>query len=329
MYKANMSVKETQKAIKFIKDSFQKKLGEKLNLLRVSAPMFVRSDSGLNDSLNDVERPVKFDALHFDGVGEIEIVHSLAKWKRKALRDYGFEVGEGLYTDMNAIRRDEDPDEIHSIYVDQWDFEKVIAEEERNYEYLKGEVRKIYSIFKELEKDLYDRYDFLNPILPNEITFIESEDLYRRYPNLDAKKRERECVKEYGAVFLKGIGAKLSSGAPHDGRSPDYDDWSLNGDILFYNPVLDDVIELSSLGIRVNKDVLLDQLRERGMEYKLKYPFHQALVAGKLPQSFGGGLGQSRICQFLLRKYHIGEVQCSLWPEFVRDEMEKIGVFLL
>ncbi len=328
MYVSQMTVKETQKAIKRVRILFEESLCSKLNLMRVSAPMFVETSSGLNDSLNGVERPVSFDAPGIE-TGEIEIVHSLAKWKRQALSDYGFDFGEGLYTNMNAIRRDETLDEIHSIYVDQWDFEKIISDYERSVDYLKSQVELIFSAVKEVEEILSEEYPVLKKFLPEKITFLTSEELLQKYPGKTSKEREREAVREYGAVFLIGIGGKLSSGIPHDGRAPDYDDWSLNGDLLFYNPVLDDVLEISSMGIRVNSEVLMSQLKERNQEERLKYPFHKNLMEGKLPLTFGGGIGQSRLCQLLLKKYHIGEVQCSIWPDSMRDDMRQKGVILL
>lgn len=329
MYKQVFSQKEIQKAIKFIKVFFETELANRLKLTRVSAPLFVPKATGVNDNLNNVERPVSFDALHMPEVGTIEIVHSLAKWKRVALHKYNFISGEGLYTNMNAVRRDENPDEVHSIYVDQWDFEKVIDKDERTFEYLKSQVDKIYSVFLDCEKELYKKYSHLTPILPLEITYITSEELLQKYPDLTPKQREREIVKTHKAVFLRNIGGKLSNGNIHDNRAADYDDWNLNGDILFYNPVLDDVIELSSMGIRVNKDSMLSQLNELNQNDKLKLPFHQMIVNDELPQTYGGGIGQSRICQFLLRCYHIGEVQCSIWPTKVLKEMEEKGIKLL
>lgn len=328
MYVSQMTVKETQKAIKRVRILFEESLCSKLNLMRVSAPVFVETSSGLNDSLNGVERPVSFDAPGIE-TGDIEIVHSLAKWKRQALSDYGFDFGEGLYTNMNAIRRDETLDEIHSIYVDQWDFEKIISDYERSVDYLKSQVELIFSAVKGVEEILSEEYPLLKKFLPEKITFLTSEELLQKYPGKTSKEREREAVREYSAVFLIGIGGKLSSGIPHDGRAPDYDDWSLNGDLLFYNPVLDDVLEISSMGIRVNSEVLMSQLKERNQEERLKYPFHKNLMEGKLPLTFGGGIGQSRLCQLLLKKYHIGEVQCSIWPDSMRDDMRQKGVILL
>ena len=329
MYKPNMTIKETQKAIKLIKVFFERELTDRLNLTRVSAPLFVPASSGLNDTLNGVERPVAFDALNMPELGHIEIVHSLAKWKRKALKDYGFSFGEGIYTNMNAIRRDEVPDEIHSIYVDQWDFEKVISPYERSLDYLKSQVDIIYTIFRDCEIMLHERYPFLEPILPDTITYMTTEELRQRYPQMSPKQREREAVLEHHALFLIGIGRALGDGELHDGRAPDYDDWDLNGDLLFYNPVLDDVMELSSMGIRVDGEALLKQLKIRGEENKTSLPFHAALIKGELPLTYGGGIGQSRICQILLRRYHIGEVQCSLWPEEMIESLRREGIHLL
>lgn len=327
MYKSTMTQKETQKAIKLIKVFFEHELSERLNLTRVSAPLFVEKESGLNDDLNGVERPVSFDIL--DTGREVEIVQSLAKWKRKALKDYEFTLGEGLYTNMNAIRRDEKLDRIHSIYVDQWDWEKIIGEGDRNVETLKETVRIIYSIFKDAELLLERSYPFLKPILPESLSFITTQELLDRYPGMTPKERERAYALETGAYFLLNIGDLLSDGQRHDGRAPDYDDWSLNGDLLFFNPVHDDVLELSSMGIRVDRKTLLTQLAKAGKEDRMDLPFHRALLDGKLPQTMGGGIGQSRICQFLLHKYHIGEVQSSIWPDPVRKEAEAMGIALL
>lgn len=329
MYQAKLSVKETQHAIKLIKVFFEKELGDRLNLLRVSAPLFVRQDSGLNDGLNEVERPVHFDVLNIQEVGEIEVVHSLAKWKRVALQRYGFEVGEGLYANMNAIRRDEEPDELHSIYVDQWDFEKIMPENSRHFDYLKEQVNLIYSVFRDCEVLLHEKYPQIPCELPETLTFITSEELLQLYPEATPKERENAITKKYGAVFVMQIGGKLSDGTIHDGRAADYDDWLLNGDLLFYNHVLDSAIELSSMGIRVNPERLQLQLEERGQLEKATLPYHAKLLAGELPQTFGGGIGQSRICQYLLKCYHIGEVQCSIWPHDVREKMKNMGVTLL
>ena len=327
MYKSTMSLKETQKAIKMIKVFFEHELSERMNLTRVSAPLFVEKESGINDDLNGVERPVSFDIL--DTGKEVEIVQSLAKWKRKALKDYDFTLGEGLYTNMNAIRRDEKLDHVHSIYVDQWDWEKIIGEGDRNLDTLKDTVRIIYSIFKDAEILLEKKYPFLTPILPENITFITSEELLLKYPDKTPKERETAFAKEVSAYFLIGIGDLLSDGEKHDGRAPDYDDWSLNGDILFYYPEHDEVLELSSMGIRVDKEALAIQLVKSGKTDRASLPFHASLLEGKLPQTMGGGIGQSRICQFLLRKYHIGEVQSSIWPQAIREDMTSKNIPLL
>lgn len=327
MYKPTMSPKETQKAIKLIKVFFEHELSERLNLTRVSAPLFVEKGTGINDDLNGIERPVSFD-IKASGK-DFEIVQSLAKWKRKALKDYDFTLGEGLYTNMNAIRRDEDLDRIHSVYVDQWDWEKIIGEGERNLSTLKETVQVIYSVFKDAEIMLKHHYPALQPVLPDTISFITSAELLAKYPGLSSKERERAYAIETGAYFLIGIGDLLENGEKHDGRAPDYDDWSLNGDLLFFNPVHDDVLELSSMGIRVDHDALCYQLEQSGQMHRLKYAFHQSLEKGELPQTMGGGIGQSRICQFLLRKYHIGEVQCSIWPDDMRKELEDQGIILL
>ena len=327
MYKSAMTMKETQKAIKTIKVFFEHELSERLNLTRVSAPLFVEKGTGLNDDLNGIERPVSFDIL--DTGKEVEIVQSLAKWKRKALKDYEFTLGEGLYTNMNAIRRDEKLDRIHSIYVDQWDWEKIIGEGERTLDTLKDTVRIIYSIFKDAELLLEEKYPFLRPELPDAITFITTKELYERYPGKAPKERETAFAKEVGAYFLIGIGDLLPDGERHDGRAPDYDDWSLNGDLLFYFPVHDEVLELSSMGIRVDRRTLLAQLAKSGKEDRMSLPFHTLLLEGALPQTMGGGIGQSRICQFLLKKYHIGEVQSSIWPEEIRSSMAKLDISLL
>lgn len=326
-YKSPLGMKETQIAIKKIKDFFQRELATQLNLYRVSAPLFVPEASGLNDNLNGVERPVSFD-LKADG-SVLEIVHSLAKWKRMALGKYGFHVGEGLYTDMNAIRRDEDTDNIHSIFVDQWDWEKIIEKKDRNEATLRSVVKAVYEALRVTEKYVANQYEYVQCILPEEITFITSQELEDRYPDRSAKEREYLAAKEYGAVFLMKIGDLLASGEKHDGRAPDYDDWSLNGDILVYYPELDISLELSSMGIRVDEDVLREQLKKAGCEERAKLPFQKALLEKKLPYTIGGGIGQSRICMFYLRKVHIGEVQSSVWPEEVRNYAEERGVQLL
>ena len=327
-YKPLLNLKETQIAIKQVKDFFQRELAAELNLKRVSAPLFVSPESGLNDNLNGVERPVSF------GVKEqndkpFEIVHSLAKWKRLALKRYNFNVGEGLYTDMNAIRRDEDTDNIHSIFVDQWDWEKIIPEDARNEQTLRETVKAVYEALRVTEKYMANKYDYVECFLPEEITFITTQELVDLYPGLSAKEREYEIVKKYGAVFLMQIGDILSNGEKHDGRAPDYDNWKLNGDILVYYPVLDIALELSSMGIRVNAESLAEQLKKAGCEERAELPFQKALLNGELPQTIGGGIGQSRICMFFLRKAHIGEIQVSVWPDEIYDEAAAKGITIL
>ncbi|HIT90118.1 MAG TPA: aspartate--ammonia ligase [Candidatus Merdenecus merdavium] len=327
-YKSELNLYDTQKAIKTVKDFFQTSLSENLNLLRVSAPLFVTPESGLNDNLNGVERPVVFGIKEQDDA-KAEIVHSLAKWKRFALKKYDFHHGKGLYTDMSAIRRDEDTDNIHSLYVDQWDWERVIYKEERNIDTLKDIVNQVYKALKKTEKYMAIQYDYIEEILPKEIFFITSQELLDRYPNCTPKEREYKIAKEKGAVFLMQIGDKLSSGEPHDGRAPDYDDWSLNGDILVYYPILDIALELSSMGIRVDEDTLKKQLVTSGCEDRMNLPFQKAILDKELPYTIGGGIGQSRICMFYLRKAHIGEVQVSLWPDHIIKEAAKNGIIIL
>ena len=295
--------------------------------MRVSAPVFVNPSSGLNDNLNGVERPVSFD---IKGQPEnAEIVHSLAKWKRYALQKYGFAHGEGLYTDMIAIRRDEDLDNIHSVYVDQWDWEKIISKEERNMDTLVSTVRAIYSVLRKTEKYMAVQYDYIEEILPREIAFVSTQELVDMYPDLTPKEREYKIVKEKGAVFLMQVGKTLTNGERHDGRAPDYDDWALNADIVVYYPVLDIALELSSMGIRVDKKALLDQLQKAGCPERAELPYHKAVIDGELPLTIGGGIGQSRICMFFLRKAHIGEVQCSLWSDEVMETAKENGLQLL
>ena len=327
-YKPLLNLKETQIAIKQVKDFFQRELAAELNLKRVSAPLFVSPESGLNDNLNGVERPVSFGVKEQDDK-PFEIVHSLAKWKRLALKRYNFNVGEGLYTDMNAIRWDEDTDNIHSIFVDQWDWEKIIPEDERNEHTLRDTVKAVYEALRVTEKYVANKYDYVECFLPEEITFITTQELVDLYPGMSAKEREYEIVKKYGAVFLMQIGDILSNGEKHDGRAPDYDDWKLNGDILVYYPVLDIALELSSMGIRVNAESLAEQLKKAGCEERAKLPFQKALLEGKLPQTIGGGIGQSRICMFFLRKAHIGEIQVSVWPDEIYDEAAARGITIL
>lgn len=336
-YKLKLLPETTEVAIKMIKDDFQKRLAESLNLRRVTAPLFVLKGTGLNDDLNGVERPVSFKIKEM-GEKEAEVVHSLAKWKRVKLGAYSIDPGFGLYTDMNAIRPDDKLDNLHSIYVDQWDWEVAIREEDRNLEFLKETVRKIYKALKDTEREVYHRFPHITPRLPEEITFIHSQELLDLYPGLSPKEREKEIVKKYGAVFLIGIGAPLSNGEPHDGRAPDYDDWitinsdgfrGLNGDILLYDSVLDVPFELSSMGIRVSPESLEAQLTQRNEEKRRELEFHKTLLEGALPFSMGGGIGQSRLCMFLLQKAHIGEVQASIWPEEQIRECRKAGIELL
>ena len=327
-YSSKLSLYDTQVAIKTVKDFFQQSLADQLYLLRVSAPLFVTPESGLNDNLNGVERPVPF-GIKEQNERPAEIVHSLAKWKRNALKQYGFHIGEGLYTDMSAIRRDEDTDNIHSIYVDQWDWEKIILKEDRNVEYLKETVRKVYKALKKTEKYMSIQYDYIEEILPKDIYFITTQELANRYPDKTPKEREDLIAQEKGAVFLMEIGDKLADGKPHDGRAPDYDDWHLNGDIIVWYPVLGHALELSSMGIRVDEDSLARQLKLAGCEERAELPFQKAILEKRLPYTVGGGIGQSRICMFYLRKAHIGEVQVSIWPDEVREKAARYGINLL
>ncbi len=327
-YQSALNLYQTQVAIKTVKDCFQNLLAERLHLLRVSAPLLVDPVSGLNDNLNGVERPVSFDIKYQNG-REAEIVHSLAKWKRSALQRYGFSTGEGLYTDMSAIRRDEDVDNIHSIYVDQWDWEKIISRQERSLDTLKETVRTVYSVLRKTEKYMSIHFDYIEEILPRDIFFITTGELEDMYPGSTPKEREYLITKEKGAVCLMQIGDRLKCGEPHDGRAPDYDDWSMNADILVYYPVLDIALELSSMGVRVDRDALLSQLEKAGCPERAKLPFHRAVINEEVPFTIGGGIGQSRICMFFLRKAHIGEVQCSLWPEETMREAKEKGLQLL
>ena len=329
-------VEQTEKAIKAVKDMFQENLSAQLALLRVTAPMMVLSGQGINDDLNGVERPVKFPVKSMDEA-PAEVVHSLAKWKRLKLAELGVVPGRGIYTDMNALRPDEDLDNLHSIYVDQWDWEKVMRPEDRNLDFLKKTVRRIYEAVKVTENKLYVEFPQIVPMLPETIHFIHAEELLQRYPGLTAKERENAITKQYGAVFVIGIGGKLSDGQAHDGRAADYDDWStptgdglcgLNGDILLWNPVLDSAFEISSMGIRVDATSLHRQLAERDQLWKEDLYFHRLLLDGKLPQTIGGGIGQSRLCMFLLRKAHIGEIQSSIWPADMRAACRAAGIDL-
>jgi len=326
-YNPALNLRDTEIAIKLVKDFFETELSRQLNLTRVSAPIMVTPESGLNDNLNGVERPVAFDVLETGQM--VEIVHSLAKWKRQALKTYGFKPGEGLYTDMNAIRRDEETDNIHSIFVDQWDWERIITEDQRNEAFLREIVEKIYLTLRKTEGYVCAHYPHIKPELPDHITFVTSQELEDRYPDKTGKEREYLAAKEYGAVFLMCVGGALKSGEIHDGRAPDYDDWSLNGDILLYDPILDISLEVSSMGIRVNPEVLRKQLAIRGCEERAELPFQKALLNGELPQTIGGGIDQSRMCVYLLRKAHVGEVQASLWPDDVVEACHKANIQLL
>ena len=329
IYKPIFEKLEAQKAIKLIKDTFERKLAQSLNLIRVSAPLMVPSDTGVNDLLNGYERPVEFDVK--ETKRKLQIVQSLAKWKRMALKKYGFKPGEGLYTDMNAIRRDEDTDNVHSIYVDQWDWEKIITKEDRNEEYLKKTVRSIFNVFKLTEDVLLEAFPEkkLKRTVPNDIFFISSQELEDLYPDKRPRERENLITKEKGAVFITQIGKKLKSGKAHDGRSPDYDDWDLNGDILLWYEPLGISIELSSMGIRVDPKSLDKQLKEAGAENRRNLLYHKMLLNGELPLTIGGGLGQSRICMYFMKTVHIGEVQASVWPEEMVQEFREKGIEFL
>lgn len=326
-YKPKLDIRETQRAIKFVKDTFQRNLIREFTLERVSAPLFVKSRTGINDDLNGVERAVQFDVKE-QGI-EAEIVHSLAKWKRIALKEYGFKVGEGLYTDMNAIRRDDDCDNIHSIYVDQWDWEIVITKEQRNEEFLKSIVRRIISAIVEALDETKYVFPKITLKLSKKVEFITAQQLLDMYPDLSPKERENEITKKCGTVFLMNIGGKLSNGEKHDGRAPDYDDWSLNGDILFWNDVLQESIEISSMGIRVDAPTLKKQLQLADSEERLNLPYHKAVLSDELPLTIGGGIGQSRLCMFLLQKAHIGEIQVSIWPDEMRKKCAQKNINLL
>ena len=318
---------DTQSAIALVKDKFATELCDSLDLSRVSAPLFVKQGSGLNDDFNGVERPVSFDILE---TGEMaEVVHSLAKWKRMALLKYNFPLHTGLYTDMNAIRRDEECDNIHSLYVDQWDWEKIILAEDRTEDYLKATVRSIYGAVLRTAKAVSQKFDVIDCYLPDQIFFITTQQLLDMYPDLTPKQREYAITKEKGAVFLMKIGSRLSNGEKHDGRAPDYDDWELNGDILIYNRTIDTAFEISSMGIRVDRESLLKQLKAENKESRLEYEFHKLLVSGALPLTIGGGIGQSRLCMLLLHKAHIGEVQVSIWPNKEISKCKQKGINLL
>lgn len=336
-YKSILSLEETEKAIKLVKDTFQQNLSAELKLRRVTAPLFVLKGTGINDDLNGVEHKVAFQVKDMNNA-TAEIVNSLAKWKRIALADYGIEKGYGIYTDMNAVRPDEELDNIHSLYVDQWDWELVISKEQRTLEFLKYIVRKIYEVLKRTEYVIYENYASLEPILPDEITFIHTEELQVLYPKLHPREREIEAAKKYGAIFVIGIGGTLADGQIHDGRAPDYDDWitptrtgykGLNGDIIIWNPILESAFEISSMGIRVDKESLLKQLEITNTTDRKELYFHKRLINEELPLCVGGGLGQSRICMYYLRKAHIGEIQSSIWPEEMIEECKKNNIFLV
>ena len=336
-YDPILSLKETERAIKMVKDFFESNLAAELKLRRVTAPLFVQRGTGINDDLNGIERPVSFEVKDMEGT-VAEIVHSLAKWKRMMLADYEIANSYGLYTDMNALRPDEELDNIHSIYVDQWDWEKILLPADRNLSYLKAIVRRIYSVIKRTEFIVYENHPEIIPSLPDDIYFIHAEELLERYPDLNPKEREHEIAREYKAVFIIGIGSELANGTAHDGRAPDYDDWStetekgfkgLNGDIVVWNPILEIAFELSSMGIRVDKSALLKQLEIQGKNERKELLFHKRLLAGEYPESVGGGIGQSRLCMYFLRKAHIGEVQASLWPGQMHDHCRKSGIILM
>lgn len=326
-YKSPLTLRETQHAIKYIKDIFQQALSFALTLDRVSAPLIVRKGSGINDDLNGVERKVEFDIKEIDA--QAEVVQSLAKWKRMALYRYGYSAGEGIYTDMNAIRRDDDTDNTHSIFVDQWDWEKVITKEQRNTEFLKETVKYIVKAVAYTKRKVSLRYPVLKSTVCDEPFFITTQELEDMYPDKTPKERERLITKEHGTVFLMQIGGKLNSGIRHDGRAPDYDDWSLNGDLLFWDEVLDNALEISSMGIRVDAESLAKQLKELDAEDRMKYDYHKMIANGTLPLTIGGGIGQSRLCMFLLEKAHIGEVQSSLWPDEMSAKCAEKGIVLL
>jgi len=327
-YDPHMTVRQTEAAIKFIRDRFQEEFGREMYLQRISAPLFVARSSGLNDDLNGVERPVSFDVAGFPG--EIyEVVQSLAKWKRHALAQYGFQPGDGLYTNMNAIRRDEELDNLHSCYVDQWDWERVISKKERNEETLRKTVREIFAIIKKMEHEVWYKYPDAVYRLPEEIHFVTSTELYERWPDLPPHEREAKITHELGAVFVEQIGWDLPDGKPHDGRAPDYDDWKLNGDILFWFEPLQLALEVSSMGIRVDEASLTAQLEAAGCMERVNLPYHKALLAGELPYTIGGGIGQSRLCMLLLGRAHVGEVQASVWPQEMREECAAHKMILL
>ena len=327
-YHSKLDTAQTQNAIKIIRDKFQKELGYQLNLQRVSAPLFLPANSGLNDDLSGSERKVEFDAKSI-GNQSLQVVQSLAKWKRYALNKYQFKIGNGLYTNMNAIRRDEDLDNLHSIYVDQWDWEKVISEHDRTIEYLQQTVRSIYKVIKHIEHEVWYVYPNVIPRIPEEVTFIDSQELLDKYPNLSNKERENKITKEHGAVFVQRIGAPLSNGLPHDNRAPDYDDWQLNGDLLIWFEPLQCALEISSMGIRVNAQSLQSQLQASNTLERLSLPYHQAVLKNEYPFTIGGGIGQSRLCMLLLQKVHIGEVQSSIWDDETLTACQNAAISLL
>ena len=336
-YKPLLDLKRTEQAIKLVKDTFERNLSSELRLSRVTSPIFVPRGSGINDDLNGIERPVRFPVRRL-GEAEMEVVQSLAKWKRMALADYGYKTGTGLYTDMNALRPDDDIDQIHSIYVDQWDWELVMKGTDRTKAFLTDIVTRIYGVLKRTEFAICEHYHSIHPVLPETITLIHSEDALKRYPDMTPQEREFELAKEYKAVFIIGIGGKLADGIAHGGRAPDYDDWTtvasdglagLNGDIIVWDPVRQDSLELSSMGIRVNRETLLHQLKLTGNESRQDLYWHKRLLAGEFPQTIGGGIGQSRLCMFFLRKAHIGEVQASVWPQETLDLCKARGIPLM
>ena len=327
-YSSKLSVRETEKAIKFVKDAFERNLVKNFGFERVSAPLIVLSGTGVNDDLNGVERPVRFDVPAYGGA-EAEIVQSLAKWKRLALKRYGYREGEGIYTDMNAIRRDDCLDAQHSVYVDQWDWEMVISREQRNRDFLKMVAQRIVGAIVNTLEETKRQFPSITLNLNKDVAFITTEEALGRYPDLAAHERERALAKEYGTLFLMNIGAPLSNGKPHDGRAPDYDDWALNGDIIFYDEAIDDSLEISSMGIRVDEKSLLRQLEAAGKTDRLAYEYHDRVLKGELPLSIGGGIGQSRLCMLLLEKAHIGEVQAGIWTDATRRECLDRGIMLL
>ena len=327
-YNPRLTIRQTQEAIKYIRDTFQKEFGKQMNLERISAPLFVEKSTGLNDDLNGVERPVAFDMAALPAE-TIEVVHSLAKWKRMALHQYGFQPGEGLYTNMNAIRRDEIPDNLHSCYVDQWDWEKVITKEERTLDTLQDTVKNIFKIIKHMEHEVWYKYPQAVKQLPEDIYFITSQELEDKYPDKTPKERENLITREHGCVFLMKIGDKLKSGEPHDGRAPDYDDWQLNGDILFWFDTLNCALEISSMGVRVDETSLDRQLKKAGCEERKTLPYHRMLLNRELPYTIGGGIGQSRLCMLRLDRAHIGEVQASIWPAEMKKVCKEHKIYLL